>query len=303
MSANGSPALKVERVGVQAIFVDQGRSGFARIGVARAGPFDRAAWQAANEAVGNAIPAGQQSPGPAALEILLGPLTVTTLRKVTLCITGAPAEIHLEGDEEFQHGQPFELPEGQRLHIGRAKAGLRIYLAIQGGFAAEPTMGSRSYDTASKLGPPPIVKGQTLKTASQPELPKVIESLEWSTWSQVSELAANAGPDFDLIKSQISDFGAENWTVQPDSNRIGVRLKATHFQAGKTPATRPSSPTKPGTIQLLPSSDLVAFGPDCPTTGGYPVVAVLDQSGLNAIAQARPGTTFKIKVSQPEQSK
>lgn len=52
-----------------------------------------------------------------------------------------------------------------------------------------------------------------------------------------------------------------------------------------------------GSLQLLPNGDVVAFGPDCPTTGGYPVIGVLDRNSIDQLAQARPGSGFAIRLS------
>jgi allophanate hydrolase subunit 2 len=51
-----------------------------------------------------------------------------------------------------------------------------------------------------------------------------------------------------------------------------------------------------GAIQALPDGNLVLFLADHPTTGGYPVIAVVDPAGLPACAQARPGSrvTFRL---------
>lgn len=50
----------------------------------------------------------------------------------------------------------------------------------------------------------------------------------------------------------------------------------------------------PGAIQVPPSGLPVVFGPDHPTTGGYPVIGVVTRAGLDALAQAVPGTTVRF---------
>ena len=45
-----------------------------------------------------------------------------------------------------------------------------------------------------------------------------------------------------------------------------------------------------GSVQLLGNGELLVFLADHPTTGGYPVVAVVDRSAASDCAQARPGT-------------
>jgi allophanate hydrolase subunit 2 len=45
----------------------------------------------------------------------------------------------------------------------------------------------------------------------------------------------------------------------------------------------------PGSLQVPPSGAPVLFLADAPTTGGYPVVAVLVDADLDRAGQLRPG--------------
>jgi allophanate hydrolase subunit 2 len=40
------------------------------------------------------------------------------------------------------------------------------------------------------------------------------------------------------------------------------------------------------------------FGPDHPTTGGYPVVAVVSRNSLDLLAQTAPGTVVRFKSAR-----
>jgi allophanate hydrolase subunit 2 len=84
---------------------------------------------------------------------------------------------------------------------------------------------------------------------------------------------------------------ATTWTVSPDSNRVGIRLSGTVLARSPSRVTEelPSEPLVRGAVQLPPSGQPVIFGPDHPTTGGYPVVAVLTEESSDRLAQCRPG--------------
>jgi allophanate hydrolase subunit 2 len=49
-----------------------------------------------------------------------------------------------------------------------------------------------------------------------------------------------------------------------------------------------------GAVQVPPDGCPVVFLADHPTTGGYPVVAVVDERDLAAAAQAVPGTLVRF---------
>jgi allophanate hydrolase subunit 2 len=82
--------------------------------------------------------------------------------------------------------------------------------------------------------------------------------------------------------------------VRTDSDRVGVRLDGPALPVPEGAGSVPSEPMLPGAIQVPPSGLPVVFGPDHPTTGGYPVIAVVTRRGLDRLAQAGAGTTLRF---------
>ena len=54
-----------------------------------------------------------------------------------------------------------------------------------------------------------------------------------------------------------------------------------------------------GAVQLPPDGQPVVMLADHPTTGGYPVVGVVDPRDLDALAQARPGDAVHLVLGTP----
>ncbi|NEB81609.1 biotin-dependent carboxyltransferase family protein, partial [Streptomyces sp. SID14478] len=52
-----------------------------------------------------------------------------------------------------------------------------------------------------------------------------------------------------------------------------------------------------GAVQVPPDGRPVVFLHDHPTTGGYPVIAVVPEAALAAAAQAVPGIPVRFTVS------
>ena len=50
-----------------------------------------------------------------------------------------------------------------------------------------------------------------------------------------------------------------------------------------------SEPAIPGAIQIPPSGGPIVLGPDGPTIGGYPKVAVVIDADLDRLGRAGPG--------------
>jgi allophanate hydrolase subunit 2 len=58
----------------------------------------------------------------------------------------------------------------------------------------------------------------------------------------------------------------------------------------------PSEGLLRGAIQVPPNGQPVLFLADHPVTGGYPVIAVVDDAGVDLAAQARPGDVVRITL-------
>jgi allophanate hydrolase subunit 2 len=87
------------------------------------------------------------------------------------------------------------------------------------------------------------------------------------------------------------------YTVSPQSNRVGARLVGAPLTRANA-AELPSEGLVAGAVQVTPDGQPVVFLADHPTTGGYPVIGVVGETGLNLLAQARPGSTVRFDGSQ-----
>lgn len=86
-----------------------------------------------------------------------------------------------------------------------------------------------------------------------------------------------------------------DWTVSPDSNRVGTRLTGTPLQravGGELPSER----VVRGALQVPPNGLPTLFLADHPVTGGYPVVAVVLDADIDRAAQARPGQRLRFRA-------
>ena len=266
-------ALRVVKPGLRSLIEDMGRPGFARLGIAASGAYDRGALLAANAAVGN-------PPQAAGIECVLGGLVLAAQGSCVVALAGTDAE---------GSGRPVELPNGETIAIARPRHGLRVYLAVAGGLAVQPVLGSRSRDTMSGIGPAQLREGDLLPVGTAATAGVQGPPIARTDIQQKRDLAAGhrvievvPGPHDDLLVKGIDGLFSESWIVSPQSDRVGLRLIDSHAH-GTVPAANirpgssslPSEPTLRGAVQVSPSGELLIIGPDGPTTGGYPVVAVV----------------------------
>lgn len=282
--------LRIVRAGALTTVQDLGRPGYAHLGVPPSGALDRAALVRANRLVGN-------DDGAAGLETTLTGVRFRLSADRRFAVTGASAPVTIDGEAfwlpALHPDGPILAPAGATVAVGTARTGLRSYVAIAGGIAVPPVLGSRSTDRLSGLGPAPLRDGDELPLGPDPGR----EPREVAGHRPYSErLLLHRGPRDDwLTGAAWQALRDAEWTVSRDSDRVGVRLSGPRLAWART-GELPSEGLVTGAVQVPPDGQPVVFLADHPTTGGYPVAGVVDPPDLAALAQARPGSTVRFAV-------
>ena len=294
-------SLTVLRTGPLCLVQDAGRVGHAADGVGRSGAADRRSAAQANTLVGNSADA-------AVLECTLGGLSVRAEDDLVVAVTGAPAPADIDG-EAVAHATRIRLAGGKTLRLRTPRTGLRSYLAIAGGIAVEPVLGSRSTDTLSRLGPEPVAKNDQLPVGpeiSHPAGNSGTDQRSTEIGASSTELRVIFGPRDDWFEDRTGLTTGE-WQVSAHSNRVGLRLDRPDTEDETPPTLQrkqsrelPSEGLALGAIQVPPSGQPVLFLADHPITGGYPVIAVVVDADIDAAAQLRPGQRLRfVSVADP----
>ncbi|SPF01097.1 biotin-dependent carboxyltransferase family protein [Streptomyces sp. MA5143a] len=279
-------ALAVVRAGALTTVQDRGRPGHAHLGVPRSGALDGPAAALVNRLVGNA-------PEAAVLETTLDGCSVRPRATVTVAVGGAPCPVTVDG-RPAAWGAPVRVPGGALLDIGAARAGVRGYLAVSGGVTVEPVLGSRSTDLLSGLGPPPLTDGTVLPLGRPTGPHAYVDAVPYPAPPSELVLRVTLGPRHDwFTDSALTTLAARPYTVSSASNRIGLRTEGPALDRAR-PGELPSEGMVLGAVQVPPDGRPVVFLADHPTTGGYPVIAVVDPADLPAAAQATPGTPVRF---------
>ena len=104
------------------------------------------------------------------------------------------------------------------------------------------------------------------------------------------------GPRHDWFAPDALDrLTGSPYIVSPDVSRVGVRLDGPPL-ARRVTAELPSEGLLTGAIQVPADGRPVVMLADHPTTGGYPVLAVVDPDDLPIVVQARPGTALRFRL-------
>jgi biotin-dependent carboxylase-like uncharacterized protein len=281
--------LQVVEAGAQVTVQDLGRPGLAHLGVPRSGALDGPAHRLANRLVGNAEDA-------ATLECLDGRVAFTASCSVTVAVTGAQVPVTVDGRAR-EWGTGLPIPSGARVEVGAATSGLRAYVAVAGGIAVEPVLGSRATDLLSGLGPEPVAAGDELALGKAQAEPVPVDTPRPARRTGV--LRVRLGPREDWFEdASVEALDGSSYAVSSSSNRIGLRLEGEPIRWASKEEL-PSEGMVLGAVQVPPNGQPVVFLHDHPTTGGYPVVGVVVADDLPGCAQLRPGEQVTLRVVGP----
>jgi biotin-dependent carboxylase-like uncharacterized protein len=278
--------LTVVDAGPQTTVQDRGRPGWAHLGVPRAGALDRPAADLANRLVGN-------DPAAAVLETTLGGVTFEVSAATLVAVTGAECPLTVDG-RPVALAEPVLAPPGARVRVGRATRGVRSYVAVAGGVEVVAVLGSRSTDTLAHVGPGVLRDGDVLPRGRPGGPPAGVDHGHARKYARPAVLRVAPGPRDDWFHaSALVTLTRSTYAVSGDSNRVGLRLHGPTLERSRR-GELPSEGIVLGAVQVPASGQPLVFLHDHPTTGGYPVVGVVDPDDLWQCAQLRPGDEVRF---------
>ncbi len=280
--------LLVEKPGPLSLIQDFGRFGLGHIGITQGGPVDGYAYNWANYLLGNPV-------NCPAIEITLGNASFVALHNCHLAICGGDLSATVDGTP-IPNWSDFVLKKGQRLRFSTPKNGLRAYVAIKDGFDIPAHLGSCSTVIRESLGGLDA-KGSALKSGdilpfTPHRLPK----------TKPRQMTFRFKPDYNLpIKLRVIEgyqyhdfdpevidtFYSSEFTISPDSNRMGYRLEGNSITPPYNGVL--SEGIALGSIQIPDDGNPIVLLNDHQTIGGYPKIGCIARIDLPRLAQAKPG--------------
>lgn len=295
-------AFKVINPGLLSTVQDLGRPGYFHLGIPISGAMDRFALRAANLLVGN-------DEGAAALEcVFLGP-QLEFESDATVAVTGADMPARVDGEEK-PGWTAFKVRAGQLLTFDYLKAGARIYIAISGGIATPPALGSRSTYPIGALGGVeggPLAVGDIVplgEGGGAAEGRSIPESLRRMPGAP-AELRVLPGLYWRLITEQSGrNFFDDEWKVAPEADRMGYRFRGGRpiqfeereqpFGAGSDPSNIVDGCYPYGSIQVPGGTEPIVLHRDAVSGGGYFTLGAVISADMDFIGQLQPHTATRF---------
>jgi biotin-dependent carboxylase-like uncharacterized protein len=286
--------LRVVSAGPHCSVQDGGRPGLMRFGVPASGGMDRSSLALANVAAGAPI-------GAPVVEVSLGGLTLE-VEEGTLSVAVAGGGFVLgHGALSYGSWSVLALREGDRLDIRRGPWGAWCYLAFCGDLRTERWLDSAATHAQSGLGGGSVKSGMQLVL----DMARVIDPCEipCPVWARPrAEVALVIGPQDRFFGQDRLDLllGA-TFRLTDAYDRMGVRLRGPSLAPDAALAI-PSEPVLRGSVQVAGDGVATVLMADHQTTGGYPKIATLAGSELDAFAQLRPHAAVAFRAVTPAQA-
>ncbi|MGH8377386.1 MAG: biotin-dependent carboxyltransferase family protein [Gammaproteobacteria bacterium] len=274
-------------------FQDGGRSGFAHLGVPRAGASDCLSLRQANLLAGNFEYA-------TTLEMTLSGPTLRFGVNAVIALAGGHVEACLD-DSPIPMYQSVAVRAGQVLACGAVLTGMRCYLAVAGGFSITQVLASASTDSFSGLGPSALRAGDSIGIQSHNlhqgwylrAPPEFVDEVT---------LRMIPGPHAEWFTAgALEDFLRSEFEVRADSDRTGLRLAGRRIPRGDQGELH-SQGMLSGAVQVPGDGHPIVLLPNHGTTGGYPVIAVVICADLPRLGQLRSGAKVRFEAVSREQA-
>lgn len=277
--------FRVLKSGVLSLMQDGGRWGQHALGLTTGGAMDGEAFFWANRLVGN-------HSDTTAMEVAQGGLQLECEGTTTLAVTGAAMPLRINGQTKALW-RSYQVHAGDRVELGHAVRGLRAYLAVAGGFEAEPFLGSTSTVLREGIGEP-VKEGQWLPCGKPAESNWALPMDHVPRYEPAVSLRVVQGYQAAEFSNKARGHFYENsFKVSPRSDRMGYRLEG-HVVAAPT-GDRLSEGIAYGAVQVPPDGQPIILLNDRQTIGGYPKLGAVLSIDCWKLAQCLPGETVRFK--------
>ncbi|MGQ0580948.1 MAG: biotin-dependent carboxyltransferase family protein [Reyranella sp.] len=298
-----SAALKVVRAGLFDTLQDLGRVGFMALGMPTAGAMDRIGLRLANALLGN-------PPGMAGLEIgVMGPDLLVEADSVRVALVGPLSAAVIDAPDApakpLESDRTHLLKRGQLLRVGMIEGSSTAYLAVAGGFALPPFMGSLSTYARAGVGGMEgrkLGQGDCLPLAHAQATPGDDRKLAAPFDYGSGPIRVVWGPQDDYFTADgRRTFVESDYRVSKEADRMGIRFEGPVIAHAKG-ADIISDGIGPGAIQVPGAGLPIVLLADRQTVGGYPKIATVASVDLPRLGRLLPGQTVRFQPASVEEA-
>ena len=292
-------SFKIIKQGILDTLQDHGRFGFQHYGINPGGAMDLFSANLANCLLGKEMNAPL-------VEIHFPAACILFEEATIICITGADFSPVIN-NSSVAINQPVVVNKDSILEFNQAKAGARCYLSILQNFCLPRWLNSYATNLKAAAGG---YKGRALKKGDVLPYGKNEAVRDLVQGRDFIVLRFKAQPSLETATDHIELIEGKEWTWVTEKSQQVLQNKAFKISVGDRMGYRlqgdalnikekkelVSSAVSFGTLQLLPSGQLIVLMADHQTTGGYPRVGHVISAHLSALAQRKPNDAITFKI-------
>ncbi len=292
-------SLRIIKQGLLDSLQDQGRFGFQHLGINPGGVSDPIAHHVANALVGN-------DKNEAVLEMHFPAAKIEFLSDCMIAISGANFSPVIN-QTAVEINRTILVTAGSELTFTSHVSGSCACLAVSGGFAVSPWLGSKSTNLKAGSGG---FNGRALCTGDVlPLFNSLPNSFDGNDFYSMLPWRANIsglyhtgnircieGAEHNLLTgADMQNFVQSTFLVSGSNDRMGYQLEGPPLSVDSN-ASLISTGVTMGTIQLLPNGELIVLMADHQTTGGYPRIAHVIRADMPCLAQKKRGDAVQFEI-------
>jgi biotin-dependent carboxylase-like uncharacterized protein len=290
-------SVTVVKAGLLSTLQSRPRLGLRHLGVAAGGAADPLSLALANRLVGNAWDAP-------AIEVTLAGPTLRFDTDISFAIAGGDAAAQLNGAALPCH-QTVDAAAGDELVIGPVASGVRVYLAVAGGFVADELLGSASTSLQAGFGGyagRALAAGDTVEGGKMACAHRATPAAFRPDYASAAALRTCPSVESAwLDEAGRAALYETNWSVDRRADRMGLRLAGASLRVASD-GRMASAGVIPGTIQCPEDGRPYILSVDAGTIGGYPRVAQVARADRHVLGQLRPGDHVRLLPRTAEEA-
>ena len=283
--------LEVLREGLQSTVQDQGRFGYAHLGVSSSGAADNFSLIIGNILVGN-------PKHYAGIEMTIIGDKYRFKSDAYIALTGSEFEAELDNNS-IPFWKRLLIKKGQILDIRSTKNGARCYLCVAGGINIKDVMGAKTTHLTSGIGG---LHGRILKKLDELDFGllddsiKPIQNLNDSITTDTKIIKVTKGVQWSWFdKNQKNKLFLHQYQVEELSNRMGLRLFGNAIKTNRENEITTAGISL-GSIQIPGGGQPIISFVEHQTTGGYPIIANVISADIRKVGQLKAGDCFQFEL-------
>jgi antagonist of KipI len=298
-------SIRIIKQGVLDTIQDTGRYGYQHLGINPCGAMDTFAATVANILTGN-------EKNEAVIELHFPASSFLFEQKCMIALSGADF-CPVLNNKPIPLNTTVTVGENSVLEFKQFRHGERCYLAVHGGFYIEQWLNSFSTHLKAAAGG---YDGRQLKKEDVLYLQEPLFNFTlyhtdffvlpvsidvFAFYDHSPKIRCIKGNEYDWLEDESKKiFTSCSFHITVQSDRMGYCLEGKTLSTTINKQLISSAVTK-GSIQLLPSGQLIILMADHQTTGGYPKIAHVISADIPKLAQMRPNRIVQFKfITLPE---